>query len=401
MRIHKIKKQISNKKAILSATVDSYTFSEPQNIFFCFPAKYMDYLPETADPFFPAVLIPAMINGEDLEIQAPLSPQLLENQNVIQDIFTTWHPDKFSRVKITSQALKKPLKKVFNKNATFFSLGVDSMYSMLKHLPQNGISEENKITSLIYMKGLELPLSIYSNNQNFKLILEIKRFAKHYNLEAITGETNLRDVFPLDWEDYYFGPGLAATALSLSNGFDKIYIPSSHSYAVFFHDPSSPLLDHLWSNENTRIIHDGAEKERAQKISDLIIDDTYALNNLRVCVDNDGGIHNCGKCSKCIRTMVTLEILGLLKKSEIFPQKLPEDFTKQLHTFIPDSLEFTKENLKLARKYGRKDIEKILEREVRLGNLEILRRNKSVGFIFRETVYYYYIKFLKKLGLLT
>ena len=401
MRIFKIKKYISENKAILSAWVDSSAFSKPQNIFFCYPSKYIDYLHETADPFFPAVLIPAMINGEDIEIQAPLSARILENQAVIQDIFTTWHPDKFKRVKITAQALEKPLKKVFNKNATFFSLGVDSMYSMLKHLPQNESSSENGLSNLIYMKGLELPLSIYSKRQDIQVIQSIKRLAKHYNLEVIIGETNLRDIFPLDWEDYYFGPGLAATALSLSNGFSNIYIPSSHSYAVFFHDPSSPLLDHLWSNENTRIIHDGAEKERAQKISDLIVQDTYALNNLRVCVDNDGGIHNCGKCGKCIRTMVTLEILGLLKNSEIFPPILPKYFARQLHTFIPDSLEFTKENLKLAKKYGRKDIEKILEREIRLGNLEILRRDKSVGFVFRETVYYYYIKFLKKLGVLS
>jgi len=396
--INKIRKE---GKVVLSGVIHSDFYKNPQTIFFSYPEAYWDYLPETADPFFPGLLIPCLFSGENLEILPPLSQKLMENQSVVQDIFLSWHPNKAKRVEVKAETLHQNQVKSIEKSATFFSLGVDSMYSLLKHISQNSTSPENQLKSIIYIKGMELPLSIYAKQQDRPVIDAIKKVGRHYDLDVIIGETNLRDIFPLDWEDQYFGPGLASTALSLSNGFRKIFIPSSHSYRFFFHDPSSPLLDHLWSTEQTQIIHDGAEKERAEKIADSIVNDNFALNNLRVCVDNDGGIHNCGKCGKCIRTMVTLEILGLLKNSEIFPHKLPDEFAIQLNTFIPDSLEFTKENLKLAKKYGRKDIEKILEREIRLGNLEILRRDKSVGFVFRETVYYYYIKFLKKLGVLT
>lgn len=402
MLLKRINKTIIDGKVVLSAVIISENFENShQTVFFRYPESFWDYIPETADPFFPGLLIPCMLSGEDLKITPPLSEMLMENQSMVQDIFLSWHPNIARRVKVNPQMLHKNRSGSQQRNATFFSMGVDSIYSMLKHLPQNGASAENRLSSLIYMKGLELPLSYYAKNQDLQVINAVEKVAAHYKLDYIIGETNLRDIFPLDWEEHYFGPGLASTALSLSNGFSKIFIPSSHSYRFFFHDPSSPLLDHLWSTEQTQIIHDGAEKERAQKIADLIVKDNFALNNLRVCVDNDGGIHNCGKCGKCIRTMVTLEIIGLLKNSEIFPQKLPANFVRQLHTFIPDSLEFTKENLKLAKKYGRTDIEKTLEREIRLGNLEILRRDKSVGFVFRETVYYYYIKILKKLGLLT
>lgn len=99
--------------------------------------------------FFPDVLIPAMINREDLDIHAPLSGRILENQSIIQDIFCTWHPEKFSKMKMTAQPSDKHQKKVFNKNATFFSLGLDSMYSMLKHLLQIGVNAENELSCLI------------------------------------------------------------------------------------------------------------------------------------------------------------------------------------------------------------------------------------------------------------
>lgn len=398
MRLNEINKILKDDKVILSADIISKNFENHQTVFFSYPEEYWDYIPETADPFFPGLLIPCMFAGEDLEIFPPLSEKLMENQLLVQDIFHTWHPNEARKVEVKTKILHKNQPGSIQRNATFFSLGVDSMYSLLKHLPQNGASADNELTSLVYMKGMELPLKTYSKNQDRPVIDAIKKVGRHYDLDVIIGETNLRDVFPLDWEEQYFGPGLASTALSLSNGFGKIFIPSSHSYRFFFHDPSSPLLDHLWSTEQTNIIHDGAEKERAQKISDLIAKDAFALTNLRVCIDNEGGIHNCGKCSKCIRTMITLEILGLLQGSETFPKKLPKYFSRQLNTYIPDSLEFTRENLKLAHKYGRKDIEKILQREIRIGNLDILRKGRPIDFVLKEVVFYYWMKLKKRLG---
>jgi len=401
MVIQSIEKIKKGDKAILRAQINSQAFTNPQSVFFSYPGRFLDFLPETADPFFPAMLIPSMLSGEDLEIIPPISSRLLENQQTIQDILSTWHPLDFKKINLIAQNVsgKSPEKK--NRNATFFSLGVDSMYTMLKHLPVNKPAPGRGLSSLIYMKGLELPLSVYSKGQDQEVINASKKVADHYNLELIVGETNLRDVFPLDWEDHYFGPGLAATALSLSKGFKNVYIPSSHSYAFFFHDPSSPLLDHLWSNEHTHIFHDGAEKERAQKIADLIANDSYALNNLRVCVDNEGGIQNCGNCAKCIRTMITLEIIGRLKSAASFPDELPEDYFRRLNTFIPDSLEFTRENLKLARKYGRKDLEKHLEREIRIGELDVFRGGKPVGYLLKEMGFYLQVKIARKLRLIS
>lgn len=399
MYIRNVRKNITNGKVILSAEVESKKFSHTQSIFFCYSENYYDNIPENGDPFLPAALIPAMTYGEDLILDVPISQKILNKQSLIQDIFTTWYPDAFKRINVLSNAgIDEPELKSKNRNATFFSLGVDSMYTMLKYHKSNNPPPGKELTSLIYMKGLELPLSVYNKRQDIHVIQSIKNLASHYQLDVIIGETNIRDVFPLGWDTSYSGPGLSSVALSLSKGFDNFYIPSSHSYANLAANPSSPLTDGLWSNEHTKIIHDGSEVERAEKIERLIMKDAFALNKLRVCVDNDGGDYNCGKCWKCVRTMVTLKILGCLKKSGSFPDTLPPGYTNSLRTYLQSSLKFTKENLNLARRYNDKELEELLNREIRIGKLDLIRDNRSIYFICNEMFYYYWWKLMKKLG---
>lgn len=392
MELFDVRKFISEGKSILSAYISSPEFDQPKEIFFAFPEKYFDYMPASADPFFPAILIPAMISGKQLDIKAPLSAKMRKNQNTIQSVFASWYPEDFKYIRITAGNYIEKGPPKLKPNATFFSLGVDSMYSMLKHIPPHTLSAEKKVSSLIYMKGLELPLSVYSKGQDQAVIDDIHRVALHYDQELIVGETNLRDVFPLVWEQYYSGPGLAATGLSLSKGFTNIYIPSSHSYANLSPNPSSPLVDYLWSNEEVSIVHDGAEIERARKIATVIAQDAFAMNNLRVCVNNEGGSYNCGKCWKCIRTMVTLKIINRLADSSSFPHELPDNFYRELRTYKTGSMKFTMENLKLAHEYGDKEMEKILLREIRVGKLDLFREGKSFRHLIAEMLYYTLIK---------
>ena len=398
MHLKKIKKYTSNGKVFLTAEVEAKHFNKAKQIFFSYPEKYVNYIPENADPFFPAVMMPAMRYGEDLVIDSPVSQKLMNSQSLIQDIFITWYPEDLKRIRITASEINESEPEPRNRNATFFSLGVDSMYTMLKYLTTNDPPPGKELSVLIYMKGLELPLSIYKDHQEVHVIQSIKELTAHYNLDVIVGETNIRDIFPLRWDTNYSGPGLSSVALSLCKGFDHIYIPSSHSYANLSANPSSPLTDRLWSNGQVKIIHDGAEAERAEKIETLIVKNTIALNKLRVCVDNAGGDYNCGKCWKCLQTMVTLKIVGKLKNSKSFPDELPENSSNSMQIYNHSSLKFTMENLKLAQKYNDKQMEKVLSREIRFGKLDLLRDKRPIYFLFNEMLYYYWWKILKKSG---
>ena len=109
-------------------------------------------------------------------------------------------------------------------------------------------------------------------------------------------------------------------------------------YAVYYHS-SGYLLDKLkyttqslehfdfilfdmCSTRNTKIFSTLATQERTER-TEYIIDDTRTKKYLHVCIKtiDDGPVHNCGRCYKCLRTLAAIDILGKLPEYEtIFDQ---------------------------------------------------------------------------------
>jgi len=371
MILHEI--YVKEKGPCLSLTgIVECTEGKTKELFFEYPAKFRDFINVSADAFFPVLLIPAMKTGEDLMIKPQLSESLLRQSCFIQDIFTNWFPDTFRRVDISCENLHANQGST-GKSAQFFSLGVDSFYTLLKN-------KENNIRYIIYMQGLELPLSRYKYQQEEGVMNGIAKVEKHYNVELIHGKTNIRDHYDLDWPKYYHGAGLAATAISLAKGFDNIYIPSSHSYGSHIPIGSSFMLDHYWSTEHLKVVHDGAERGRSYKISEVVMKDAFALNHLRVCTENDGGDYNCCRCRKCITTMLTLDILGILDTCEAFPYK---NLKGQVPKITPQNLSsyaLAKDLYCLAIEHKRTELAKKIEKELLIGRHDLYgRKELSIG----------------------
>jgi len=76
-------------------------------------------------------------------------------------------------------------------------------------------------------------------------------------------------------------------------------------------------LDPLWSSEGLEYIHDGVETTRVEKAA-LVASNDSALNTLRVCMAVPEGEINCGKCEKCVRTMICLRAVGVDDFGSIF-----------------------------------------------------------------------------------
>ena len=108
------------------------------------------------------------------------------------------------------------------------------------------------------------------------------------------------------------GSALASVALLL--GFPRAFIPAAFSYSQLMPLGSHPVTDPLWSTEAVEFVHEGAEARRIDKIM-RIVEDAEALANLRVCFDDMNT--NCGRCAKCLRTMLPLRLLGV--QSAPFP----------------------------------------------------------------------------------
>src|SRR2546430_360740 len=181
----------------------------------------------------------------------------------------------------------------------------------------------------------------------------LRRAAQELGKPLIEVETNLRafsDSY-VSWSEEYDGSALASVALLLSAELGKVYIPASFSEAFLMPWGTHPHLDPLWSTEGTEIVHDGNQTGRPQKVA-RIAQSEAALRWLRVCWENRDQAYNCGRCEKCLRTMVNLRIAGALDRCPTFAR--PLDLRAVRNLVIPDECAriFVEENLEACRAAG-------------------------------------------------
>lgn len=266
-----------------------------------------------AEAFVALTLLPAMRLGMDIDCPYALSKMFYKNLTKIQDILLSWHSD-LKPITIRNALLSKQNPLPQAKQALFFTGGLDSSYSLLKN--------SNNLNDLIFVNGFDVSLQ---NPTLFNKICPVlKNIASQKNKRFIVVHSNARDfletVMQFDWTDTH-GLALASVAQICSSIYSHVYISSSLPYGYLQPYGSHPLLDPLWSTESLQLIHDGCEKDRVEKAK-YIARDEQILKSLRVCWENPENAYNCGRCEKCIRTMVQLEIAGVLEKCESFDQRL-------------------------------------------------------------------------------
>ena len=282
--------------------------------------QHQEYICEDASPFAAALLLPSMKLGEDLYIHGSISEQLLHGMHAIMQEVIRWNIG-LHRIDIKADHVIPDTHQP-NRTGSFFSGGVDSFYTFLKHR-QDSV-KSHRVDSLIFINN-----SFDIDQRNKKLWDEtldnIRAIAREENVDLLIVQSNINThelLAPILSWDYIHGACLAATGLALRKGFGRIYIPSTHSVAEQIPWGSNLTLDNNWSTEKLTFLHDGSEVTRLDKVRLQIAKSPTALRYLRVCYKNKEGTYNCGVCDKCLRTMVNLYIAGALDKSKTFPHNL-------------------------------------------------------------------------------
>ncbi len=341
-------------------------------LFFRFPAELAGSEPPSADPFLAALLVPALAAGESLVLDPPVSRRLLGRAARAQDVLTTWYPAR-RRITITATARPSPpVEWVADARGvgSFFSGGVDSCYTLLKSrlgLP----SPADPITHLIFVKGFDAPLSEAERLGESER--RLRATAAGYDCTLVAVETNLREVVPAPWGEMQCGSALGAVGLALAPALRTVLIPATYEYNDLIPHGSHPLLDELWSTETTEFLHDGCERSRVAKLAALVNHAPALVDQLRICWEaGRGGPENCGRCGKCLRTMIALRSLGHLGATTSFPARLPPDYSRSFSPMERASLGHVLEQARLT---GDADLVRELARHTRaLDRKDGLRR---------------------------
>ena len=204
-------------------------------------------------------LLPAMKTDSTLIAEGPISQKLFNAMGPICNFFRALN-SSLRKVKIKNFIPRPASLPKENRVGTFFSAGVDSFYTLLKH--------QEEITDLIFIHGFDVPLD---NDALRRRVSEmIREIGLRFGKRVIEVETNLRSfIHPyLRWLHSH-GITFAAVGSLLFPFFRRIYIPASHTYsnAAFYLLGSHPALDPLWSTETLEFVHDGCEATRIEKVA--------------------------------------------------------------------------------------------------------------------------------------
>jgi hypothetical protein len=271
-------------------------------------------------PFVPVALLLAMRRSEPLALHGPVSPRLMSQLPLAQQLLGAWDAS-LTRVPVRAERETDPGERRPG-NACGFSRGVDSTYSAIAPRPPG-----EALTRLVYCMHWNPGWSAEAEDA---VRTGAERAAAAVGLELVVVATNVRE--PLwgivDWNDAH-GAALAMLGLSLPGAAGRFTIASNVNHANFLPRGSHPQLDPLWSTERVEVVHDDAELDRAGKLTAIVRDRPELLEHLHVCFVQDS-VENCGSCSKCLLNMACLQAAGGSALPHSFPRQLDLDAIRKL-----------------------------------------------------------------------
>lgn len=334
-----------------------------KNLFFETSLKNEKFLcDERSDSFLIALLITAMTDGVDIKVEQPVSSRLLYGIKTILMPALIIMNSNLKAVNIDCVTTSEKCN-IFPGVATGLSGGVDSFYSILKHLEDDIPSSERLTHLLSFNSGsfgytYETSLPVYESH-----LRKIKKIGEQLGLEIVSVSSNIKEFMNLAFEQVSSFCHMA-TALSIQKLLKYYYYASGTAYSEFglnYLDVSlyDLLNDRALSTESTEVITHGSLAKRIEKV-EYISNYSIVQKNLNVCLEpiinpKNGQIINCSHCDKCIRTMTAIDIVSELDKfSDVFDVKLYNEnignyWGRMIYKRLRMKDEFVIENMKYSK----------------------------------------------------
>jgi hypothetical protein len=297
----------------------------PFDLFVGTERHFQDVFWADSNAFLIGCILPAWRLGERrIKIDGILCPVLCQNIKAALSVLKLWFPELGSPPVIEASQGFQTLSPCKDKAVSLFSCGIDSLATLRFNKLHFAPEHPSSIQGIIVMNlDVDQPNSatVKMFNKTRGRLKSAAKIADSARVELIPALSNI-------WwlvDDGYFysykwhGAVLSFIAAFFSKGWSKAYIASSSSDTDYLHPwGSHPLLDTNYSSGHFQIEHHGAGISRFEKTA-LVADWKTALENIRVCQNDNKGEANCGTCEKCIRTMTSLVALGKLKDCPSFP----------------------------------------------------------------------------------
>ncbi len=335
--------------------------SETETIWFDLPSDQETSINDQGDPWAVLLMPEAAIRGETLEMDLQVDPVLIDNLRGLHRLWQSWYG--FIRpTEIIAPKGKFALKGT--ETAQFFSGGVDSFFSLNYGAARPEFPSVKPTSSLLTLWGCDVPLSNPDAFESVRTLAEDT--ARLYGMDCVPIASNMTSLksSKLYWGSLTYGSCFVAAGQLLSGRFQNLVFASSLDLGTPEPEGSNPLADPLLSSSQLRVIHQGAAFKRIEK-TEFIASDPQVLSRLRVCWAM-GEATNCSRCEKCLRTMGTLDLLGVKDQATSFDWSSysPGALAK---VYLPSPLHAAlfREIGDTARSRGRDDLAKAITKSLR------------------------------------
>lgn len=330
------------------------------SFWFDLPESCRDSIGQSGDPWVTLMVPIAMAAGEDISISLPVDSLLLENLTGLMSVWNYWFPEQREA---SFDAPLAPPRPPAAGRGMFFSGGVDSFFTLLRHDKAATGGGGGPIDTLVFVGGFDIPIT---DEREISLARQrLQGPARAFDKIFLPVMTNLRELdtpYKTNWILSH-GCAMATIAHLLAGALGEVLISSTYKYGLLLRIGSHPMTDPLLSSRRLRVIHDGASYSRDHKIAEVATSET-ALRHLRVCYASRRH-DNCGSCAKCLHTMTALDMYGYLNKAPSFDWSC-YSLDAVAGLFLTTDLQIYRVErlLTLARSTGREEIQAALQRSI-------------------------------------
>ena len=289
-----------------------------EELWFEVPPAHAGALIARGDPFVAALAPLAARRHERLLVHAPTDLLLRDGVQEVTRVWQSWYPE-LAAVAVECESFTTG-RETTGATASFFSGGVDSFFTALRHDAGEGTPATESINDLVLVHGFDIPLA---NETAFAHVEQsLERAAATLGKRLVVVATNLRTTRfdETDWSRLSHGAALAGVAHAIGGAYATVLIGSSAGYRDLRFWGSHPLTDPMFTSSRTRVVHDGAAFMRVEK-TQYVAQAPVAMAHLRVCWQSDDG-RNCGACNTCYRTMLALDAIGALDQCATFDRSM-------------------------------------------------------------------------------
>lgn len=272
----------------------------------------------SSDAFVVAMLVVAMREGWEVVVEGSLSTRLHYNLNQHYGELMRHCAPGLRAVPVRAATLQTR-EPTGTGVVLGFSGGVDSFSVVVEH--QTGkVPAPYEPTHLLINNVGSHGQTEYDHDVFEQRASRLANVARALNLELIAVDSNLDDLLAMNFQLTHVARN-AAVALLLQKGIGKYLYAAAYHYRdcrvipTPAYGDADALLVPMLSTEALECINPGAQFTRFQK-TERIADNPIVRQSLDVCASPlmTRDKVNCSRCWKCLRTQLTLDVIGKLDR---------------------------------------------------------------------------------------